>query len=49
MKYSLQIPRNKNLFKRQKCISLNVLSIRLFWNLIPHRGGIPSTIKPSIH
>ena len=31
MKYNLRILKNKNLFKRHKCSSINALNIKYFW------------------
>ena len=39
MKYSLQISKNKNLFKRHKYPSPNALNIKHFWTLIKTIGG----------
>ena len=39
MKYSIQIYKNKNLFKRHKYPSPNALNIKHFWTLIKTTGG----------
>ena len=46
MKYSLQILKNKNLFKRRKYPSPNALNIKYFWTLSYNylENGIPQNV-----
>ena len=47
MKYSLQILKNKNLFKRHKYPSPNALNIKYFWTLSYNNWGFLSITKLS--
>ena len=45
MKYSLQILKNKNLFKRYKYPSPYSLNIKYFWTLMYNHGGFLGITK----